>query len=173
MSALIYTIGHSVQPQAALIGALVEHGIEVLCDIRRYPQSRRNPQFNQRALAAALAEHGIAYEHIESLGGRREERPDSTNTALRNASFRAYADYMSTPEFAAALDELQRLAETKRVVIMCAEALPWKCHRSLVADALVSRGVAVEHIIGDKLQAHALSPVARVDDGIVTYPALL
>jgi uncharacterized protein (DUF488 family) len=169
----IFTIGHSVQPQAALIGALVEHGIEALWDIRRYPQSRRNPQFNRRALETPLSEHGIAYEHVESLGGRREERPDSPNTALRNAGFRAYADYMATAAFATALDELQQLGATKRVAIMCAEALPWKCHRSLVADALVARGVEVQHIIGGRVQDHDLSPVARVEDGIVSYPGLL
>jgi uncharacterized protein (DUF488 family) len=170
---VIYTIGHSVQPQALLVGALLEQGIEVLCDIRRYPQSRRNPQFNQRALESTLREHGIDYRHLEGLGGRRDEKPESPNTALRNPGFRAYADYMATAQFEAALAELLHVAETKRVAIMCAEALPWKCHRSLVADLLVSRDVDVQHIISDKLQAHSLSPLARTDNGMLTYPALL
>jgi uncharacterized protein (DUF488 family) len=170
---VIFTIGHSVQPQALLIDALLANGVEVLCDVRRYPQSRRNPQFNRRALETGLAAAGIEYRHFEDLGGRRDPDPDSPNLALRDPGFRAYADYMGTEAFATALSELVQLADVKRVAIMCAESLPWKCHRSMIADALVARGIEVEHIVGSSLRRHTLSPVARTEGGFVSYPALL
>jgi uncharacterized protein (DUF488 family) len=158
---------------AALIEALTGAGIEVLCDIRRFPLSRRHPQFNHDALAASLAEAGIEYQHWPSLGGRRTAAKDSFNLGLRDAGFRGFADYMATPEFEAALASLVALADGKRVAVMCAEAVPWRCHRSLLSDALVARGVDVRHIIGAKERAHTLSPHARVEDGRVAYPALL
>ncbi len=141
--------------------------------MRRFPASRRNPQFGSGALAASLQQHGIAYRHIEALGGRREPMPDSPNTALTNEGFRGYADYMATPPFDEALQSVIEAAETQRVVIMCAEALPWRCHRSLIADALLARGIEVEHLIGLIRRPHQLSSYARVEDSRVTYPALL
>ena len=170
---VIYTIGHSVVPQAAVTGALVENSIEVLCDVRSYPQSRRNPQFNRQALESALSECGIEYRHFKSLGGRRKASPDSRNAGLRDPGFRGYADYMATDAFEAGLSELLRLAEDRRVAIMCAEALPWKCHRSMIADVLVARGIEVQHIMGGSLRTHTMSPAARAEAGRVSYPALL
>jgi uncharacterized protein (DUF488 family) len=158
---------------AALIEALTGAGIEVLCDIRRFPLSRRNPQFNHDALAASLAEAGIEYQHWPSLGGRRTAAKDSINLGLRDAGFRGFADYMATPEFEAALASLVALADGKRVAVMCAEAVPWRCHRSLLSDALLARGVEVRHIVSGKERAHTLSPHARVETGRVSYPALL
>lgn len=151
------------------------HGIESLVDIRRYPMSRRNPQFNAETLARALENEGIHYRHEPDLGGRRTPRADSSNLALKDDQFRAFADYMQTAEFDAALSRLIDDASHARTAVMCAEALPWRCHRSLLADALVARGVAVEHIMtASKAQPHALSPAARVNDsGPVTYPLLL
>jgi uncharacterized protein (DUF488 family) len=169
----LWTIGHSNVGVDILIEALRGSGVEVLCDIRRYPMSRRNPQFNQEALAASLAEAVVEYQHWESLGGRRSPSDESINQGLRDAGFRGFADYMATPEFEAALDALIDLAATKRVAIMCAESVPWRCHRSLIADTLTARGVEVRHIIGGKERPHTLSPHARVEDGRVTYPALL
>jgi uncharacterized protein (DUF488 family) len=168
----LYTIGHSNQPQAALLEALMAHGIEVLADVRRYPRSRRNPQFNDVTLAAALADDGVEYRHFETLGGRRDADPESRNTGLP-AAFRGFADYMTTPEFDAALRELISLARAHRVAIMCAEGDPSNCHRSLISDALVTWGVAVEHIVKGGLRRHELSPRALLDEGRVTYPSLL
>ena len=169
----LWTIGHSNVQQDVLIDALLAANIELLVDVRQFPASRRNPQFNRDALAAALSQHDIDYRHLRSLGGRREPRPDSPNTALTNAGFRGFADYMATPEFEAALAELIDLAAQKRTAIMCAEALPWRCHRSLISDALVARGVAVEHLVGGGSRGHELSPHARVEAGRVSYPGLL
>ena len=170
----VYTIGHSVQPQEALVDSLLRASIELLVDVRQYPASRRNPQFNAEALARTLPEHGIEYRHMRVLGGRREPSPDSTNLALRNDQFRGYADYMATPEFDAGIEALIELAQERRTAVMCAEAVPWRCHRSLLADALLARGVAVEHLIGaSEPRPHTLSPHARIEAGRVTYPALL
>ena len=170
---IIWTVGHSTQPVAALIESLALNGVQRLVDVRRYPMSRRNPQFNRDALAASLAADTIGYRHAPELGGRREPDPDSTNTALRDAGFRGFADYMTAPEFEAALALLLEEAAAQRIAIMCAESLPWRCHRSLISDALLARGIEVQHIIGDKTRAHTLSATGRVTDGRVVYPALL
>lgn len=148
------------------------HGVRTLVDIRTVPRSRHNPQFEQSALTESLAAAGVEYVHIPALGGLRRPRRDSPNSGWRNDSFRGYADYMLTPSFAEALDALLELSNAKGpVAIMCAEAVPWRCHRSLVADALVVRGHAVEHIVGaGPTHAHQLNPLARVEDGQITYP---
>jgi len=150
------------------------HGVEQLIDIRTVPRSRRNPQFNREALPEPLAAAGIDYLHMPSLGGLRHARPDSPNTAWQNASFRGYADYMQTPEFTAAIEELIQLGSDKQTAIMCAEAVPWRCHRSLVGDALMARGIPVEDIMSaTRRQAHKLTPFARVDGTRVWYPGLV
>jgi len=168
----VLTIGHSTRPIEDFLELLRAHGVTVLADVRIAPGSRRHPQFDKAALAEALAAAGIGYRHLPDLGGRRLPRPDSANAGWRNEGFRGYADYMQTPEFAAALQALIGLIDTDRVVLMCAEAVPWRCHRSLIADALVARGGAVEHIIGPgRRSPHALTAWARVEGGRVTYPA--
>jgi len=169
----VWTAGHSNTGVDILVDLLKRAGIEVLCDIRRFPMSRRNPQFNRDALAQSLADAGIEYQHWPELGGRRTPDPDSINLGLRDAGFRGFADYMWTPEFEQALEALIALAGERRVAVMCAEALPWHCHRSLLADALVARGVEVLHLVGGKERRHTLSPHARVQDGRVAYPAML
>lgn len=168
---LLLTVGHSTRTLDELIDLLRTHSVTLLADVRTVPRSRRNPQFNRDALPAPLAEAGIRYCHLPGLGGLRKPRSDSINTGWKNDSFRGYADYMQTPEFDAALSELMDLARRDRVAIMCAEAVPWRCHRGLIADALTVRGVRVEHILnrGDR-QLHALKPWARVDGTHLTYP---
>ncbi len=170
--ARIWTIGHSTRPIEELIDLLRENGVEQLVDIRRYPGSRRQPQYGREALAAALTAAGIGYVHEPELGGRRRAAADSPNAYWRDPGFRGYADYMATPEFAAALARLEARAAEARVAILCAEAVPWRCHRQLVADALVAGGHDVVHIIGPgRTQPHALSPAARVrGDGTLHYP---
>jgi uncharacterized protein (DUF488 family) len=171
---VILTIGHSTHSIDEFLAMLAAHGVEQLCDIRTIPKSRRNPQFNREELAASCAGVNIAYVHMAGLGGLRHPRKDSINTAWRNDSFRGYADYMQTPEFARSLDELVALASTHLTAIMCAEAVPWRCHRSLVADALTARGIAVEHIMSVKSRkVHSFTPYAHVDGERVTYPSLL
>jgi uncharacterized protein (DUF488 family) len=147
--------------------------VRTLVDIRTVPKSRHNPQFAQSALAESLAAAGVEYVHSAALGGLRRARRDSPNSGWRNESFRGYADYMMTPAFAAALESLIELSTARGpVAIMCAEAVPWRCHRSLVADALVVRGQQVEHIIGaGPTQFHQLNPLAKVEGGQITYPA--
>jgi uncharacterized protein (DUF488 family) len=173
MPLTIYTIGHSTRSLDEFIAILESFRIELLCDIRTIPKSRRNPQFAGEALQSALAEHGIEYVHLKALGGLRHPRKDSPNTAWRNDSFRGYADYMQTEEFAKAVDDLIARAERKRTVIMCAEAVPWRCHRSLVGDAFIVRGVEVQDIISEaRTQPHKLTPWATVKGVEVTYPAL-
>lgn len=169
----IWTAGHSNTEVDVLIAALKGAGIEVVCDIRRFPMSRRNPQFNQGALAVSLAKTGIEYQHWPSLGGRRSASKDSINLGLRDAGFRGFADYMWTGEFDEALAALVALGERKRIAVMCAEAVPWRCHRSLLADALTVRGVEVIHLVGNKERRHTLSPYARAEEGRVAYPAML
>lgn len=150
---------------------LKAHGIERLIDVRSVPRSRMNPQFNRETLAAELAAHGIAYQHEPRLGGLRRPRADSINGAWKNASFRGYADHMGTAEFQQALDGLMEAGRREHVAIMCAEAVPWRCHRSLVADALAARGVPVEHIMtAAKSQPHTMTPFARIKNGSVVYP---
>jgi uncharacterized protein (DUF488 family) len=171
--ATIWTIGHSNVPFEVILDSLRAADIERIVDVRRFPRSRRNPQFNSDSLAVSLAEAGIDYEHAPSLGGRRGPLKDSPNAGLRDEGFRGFADYMGTDEFVEALSELIRTSANKRTAIMCAESLPWRCHRSLISDALVARGVEVLHILGGQQRPHNLTPAARVEDENVSYPALL
>lgn len=167
----VYTIGHSTDPIETFIAMLDAHGVETLVDVRTAPGSRRNPQFGKEALRGALAAAGIEYRHARELGGLRRPRPDSVNGGWRNESFRGYADYMQTAEFASALDDLAELAGRGRTAIMCAEAVPWRCHRSLIGDALLARGIPVIDILpGARSRPHALTPFARVAGTTVTYP---
>lgn len=167
----ILTIGHSTRPLDEFIAMLRAHQVALLADIRTIPKSRRNPQFNTEELARTLPEAGIRYLHIPGLGGLRHPRRDSINGAWRNDSFRGYADYMQTPEFSANLEELIRLASQQCTAVMCAEAVQWRCHRSLVADALTARGIVVEHIQSTtRTEAHRLTPFAVVNGTTVTYP---
>lgn len=169
---LVCTIGHSNRPIEEFLDLLRQNEIACVLDIRTVPKSRHNPQFGQDVLPATLAAAGIDYRHIAGLGGLRHARKDSPNGGWRNASFRGYADYMQTDEFAANVAAVVELARTTRCVLMCAESVPWRCHRSMVADALTVRGVQVEHIIGkQKRRPHALTPFAHVDDTRITYPA--
>ncbi len=169
----ILTIGHSTLPIDEFIGLLSANGAEQLVDIRTVPRSHRNPQFNLDALPEPLAQAGIAYVPMPELGGLRHPRADSQNGAWRNDSFRGYADYMQTPQFAAAIEKLVTIGSGKQTAIMCAEAVPWRCHRSLVGDALVARGIAVEDIMGNgKRQVHKLTPFARVEGTRVWYPGV-
>jgi uncharacterized protein (DUF488 family) len=166
----VRTIGHSTRPLEAFIALLLEHGVRHLADVRTVPRSKRHPHFDRARLPAVLAPHGIVYSHIADLGGLRKPRPDSVNLGWKNEGFRGYADHMETPAFAAALDRLIALAMREPTAIMCAEAVPWRCHRSLIADALIARGAPVEHILGPgERRAHALTPFASVAGG-VTYP---
>ena len=171
MSNVIYTIGHSTRPIEEFIDLLRQNGVELLADIRTIPKSRRNPQYWHDALAASLAEADIDYVALPGLGGRRRAAKDTVNTAWRNASFRGYADHMQTGEFAEALDELIDLSCERVTVIMCAEAVPWRCHRSLVADALVVRGIEVRDIISaTSVRPHTLRDWAHVEGTTITYP---
>ena len=165
------TIGHSTRSLEELVALLRAHGGERVADVRRFPRSRRHPHFAADALARDLPKTGIAYRHLPGLGGFRRPRPDSPNTAWRNASFRGYADYMATDEFASHLGALLDDARTAPTAIMCAEAVPWRCHRSLIADALLARGVQVRHILGlARAEPHVLTASARVEGGRVRYP---
>jgi uncharacterized protein (DUF488 family) len=166
----ILTVGHSTRGSDELLTLLRGHGVELLADIRLIPRSRRHPWFGQEALAASLQEAGIGYVHLPELGGRRRPQPDSPNGGLRNEMFRGYADYMQTPPFEAGVARLLALAATRQTAVMCAEAVPWRCHRSLLADLLTARGVPVQHITGaGPAQPHALSTAARVEAGGVLY----
>lgn len=168
----IYTIGHSTRTLEELIEILRTHGIKLLADVRKYPGSRRLPWFNAPNLAETLPKAGITYEPFTDLGGRRKAAEHSVNTGWRNESFRGYADYMQTPQFAAALEELMRIAEHSPTAIMCAEAVPWRCHRSLIADALLVRGWRVLDIFdAAKATPHKLTPFAHVKGTHITYPA--
>ncbi len=167
----IFTVGHSTRSAEEFVALLEAHGIRLLVDVRTIPRSRRNPQFGSEELARTLAAVGIEYLWMRSLGGLRHPRPDSVNAGWRNDSFRGYADYMQTPEFATAVDELIELGSSDDLVIMCAEAVPWRCHRSLIGDALLARGVEVLDIMGvDTAAPHRLTPFARVDGLSITYP---
>jgi uncharacterized protein (DUF488 family) len=168
----VYTIGHSTRPIDEFIGLLKAHGVRRLIDVRTLPRSRHNPQFDRTALAASLRSARLHYRHFRALGGLRRPRPDSINMAWRNTSFRGYADYMQTPEFEAALERMLELAAEEPAALMCAEAVPWRCHRSLIADALLARGVSVFEIASaTRARPHRLTPWARVRKGRVTYPA--
>ena len=169
----ISTVGHSTHSIEDFIGILHGHGIRQLVDVRTVPRSRRNPQFNKENLPASLNAAGIRYAHMPGLGGLRHAKRDSTNTGWRNASFRGYADYMQTQEFHANLEKLIELAGEAPTAIMCAEAVPWRCHRSLIADALVARGIpAMEILSAKQSRLHTLTPFAQVKGTAVTYPAI-
>ena len=169
MAQRVFTIGHSTRELDEFVALLRENGIERLADIRRYPGSRRYPHFSRESLATTLPQVGIEYIHVEQLGGRRQPRADSPNTAWRNEQFRAYADHMASDEFRDAVDAL--LASDKITAVMCAEAVPWRCHRNLLADDLVRRGVEVIHILGtNATKPHEMNPNARVAGGHLTYP---
>jgi uncharacterized protein (DUF488 family) len=168
----IYTVGHSTRSGKEFIELLLNHGIEAVVDIRSYPGSRRHPQFAKEELERSLSGVGVPYRHEPSLGGRRKGRTDSPHTGWRDPGFRAYADHMETAEFAAGLEALMELAGVRATAIMCAEAVPWRCHRQLIADALVARGRTVHHILDrGHWEAHELSPHAVVDsNGGLAYP---
>jgi uncharacterized protein (DUF488 family) len=167
----IFTVGHSTLPIERFVALLKVYGIEQLADIRTVPRSRHNPQFDGRALGRSLAAEGIAYVPLPALGGLRHARRDSPNGGWRNKSFRGYADYMQTAAFQDAVEGLVRMGRQRRTAIMCAEAVPWRCHRSLVADALEVRGVAVVEILSEtSWRMHTLTPFARVDGVSITYP---
>ena len=167
----VYTIGHSTRPIDTLIELLRAHRVARLIDVRTYPRSRRNPQFNREALPEPLVAAGISYAHLPALGGRRTPRADSINTAWREDGFRGYADYMQTPEFSAGLDALVAEAARQPTAIMCAEAVPWKCHRSLISDALAARGIEVRHITAlDRTEPHRMREFARIEGDRVIYP---
>ena len=168
----VMTIGHSTRSLEDFVATLKAHGVERLIDIRTISRSRHNPQFNGDSLPSALRAAGIEYRHIKELGGLRHPRKDSPNTGWRNAGFRGFADYMQTEAFAAALAALTDEARGHRIAIMCAEAVPWRCHRSLVADALAVRGVPVEHIMsGARRDPHHITPFAKVAGERITYPS--
>jgi uncharacterized protein (DUF488 family) len=169
MSKRFYTIGHSTRELHELVSLLRENGVTRLADIRRYPGSRRYPHFGREALSMSLPENGITYVHFEDLGGRRKPLPDSPNKAWRNEQFRAYADFMTSEEFRRAVD---RLIDTEATTAyMCAEAVPWRCHRNLLSDELVRRGLEVVHILGSgSTRAHAMNEHAVVVGGHLEYP---
>jgi uncharacterized protein (DUF488 family) len=170
--ARVLAIGHSTRPVEEFVELLRSCGVATLADIRTIPRSRRNPQFAQEALARSLSQVGIRYIHLARLGGLRRARKDSPNGGWRNASFRGYADHMQTGEFEEGLVELRALARDGAIAVMCAEAVPWRCHRSLLADALYARGVVVEHIIGKgRTRPHRLTPFALRQGRQIIYPA--
>ena len=167
----LFTVGHSTRGLGELIGLLQEHRVTLLADVRTAPGSRRVLHFAKATLSEALPERGIEYVHLPELGGLRRPRPDSPNTGWRNESFRGYADYMQTDAFPAGLDHLLALAAGHALAIMCAEAVPWRCHRSLIADALTARGVETWEIIGrGQPRLHLMTPFARVKEDRVYYP---
>jgi uncharacterized protein (DUF488 family) len=168
----IYTIGHSTRSLTSFIGILKAFRVTTVIDIRAIPQSRHNPQFGRETLSAALEGAGIHYLHCNGLGGFRKTQKDSMNTGWISRAFRGFADYMQTLEFAQAIRRVQDLAAMERVVLMCTEGNPYRCHRRLVSDALISEGVRVEHISGPRSsRAHTLTAFARVEGGRISYPA--
>lgn len=170
-AATIYTVGHSTHPIDEFVRLVRAHGVDGIADVRTIAKSRHNPQFNEPELAASLTEHGIGYRRMKELGGLRHARADSINGAWKNASFRGYADYMQTDAFAAAVDELVALGTVGSWAIMCAEAVPWRCHRSMIGDALVVRGITVRDIMSESAaKPHTLTKFARVDGTRITYP---
>ncbi len=169
---LVLTIGHSTRPLDDFIDLLKAHGVEKVVDVRTVPRSRYNPQFNRETLPGSLKSARIGYKHIPGLGGLRHAKRDSPNMGWRNSSFRGFADYMQTEEFEESLGKLADLAQRKKICLMCAEAVPWRCHRSLIADALQIRGMTVGHIMSKgPPQLHKLAPFARVNGTRVSYPA--
>jgi len=169
--ARFYSVGHSTRPIEEFLALLGEHDIEAVVDVRTIPRSRHNPEFGKEVLQETLNSVGLGYIHLAQLGGLRRPLPDSPNTGWRNTSFRGYADYMQTSAFEEGLAALLALGARSRVAIMCAEAVPWRCHRSLIADALLARGIEVVDIIGhNAARPHRMTPFARVDGSRVTYP---
>ncbi len=167
----IFTVGHSTRPVEEFLALLKAHRIGLLVDVRTVPRSRHNAQFNRDTLPETLRPAGIAYLHLAELGGLRKARGDSTNQGWRNLSFRGYADYMETPEFENGLARLMDMAGIQRAAVMCAEAVPWKCHRSLIGDALVARGAEVFELSSmTRARPHKMTPFARVEDTQVSYP---
>jgi uncharacterized protein (DUF488 family) len=170
----VLTIGHSTRTLEEFLGLLQAHGATLVADVRTVPRSRFNPQFNRASLPAALKKAGLGYVHLPGLGGLRHARPDSVNLGWRNTSFRGYADYMQTPEFEQSLNNLVELANQEQIVLMCAEAVPWHCHRSLIADALLVRGIRAEDIMSaTRRPVHTLTPFAKVRGTSITYPPKL
>jgi uncharacterized protein (DUF488 family) len=168
---VVFTVGHSTRAWEEFRDLLRRHGIKRVIDVRTIPRSRRNPQFNRESLSTKLRNARIGYVHVAKLGGLRRAKPDSPNAGWRNASFRGYADYMQTADFEAGLQRLLKLARQKKSAIMCAEAVPWRCHRSLIADALTVRGTDALHIMSAaKTQPHRFTSFARVIDGEIIYP---
>ena len=171
---LVYSIGHSTRTSEEFLELLTAHGIRHVADVRAFPASRRLPHFNRASLADSLSRHGIAYRHMPELGGRRRPDPESRNGGWREPGFRAYADYMATPAFVQALTGLRAYAEAAPTAVMCAEALWWRCHRRLIADALVHAGVDVRHILSTaRAEPHELTSFAIVENGVLRYPGLL
>ena len=170
----IWTIGHSTQSADAFVAALQSFDIQILVDVRSFPGSRRCPHFNKENLRASLLDAGIDYIHMSEIGGRRKAKADSHNVAWRNESFRGYADYMETEAFRAGIDRLIEIAGASRTAIMCAEAVWWRCHRSLIADFLKARGAEVVHILGrDKSKEHPFTSAARIVNGELSYRGVL
>ena len=170
----VWTVGHSTRSGEEFEKILEAHGIQVLVDVRMFPGSRRYPQFNRAALSESLARLGIEYKHEPRLGGRRTPRADSHNTAWKNAQFRAYADHMEGDEFRDAVKELLQVASERRVAVMCAEAVWWRCHRGLISDYLKAAGHTVLHIINqDKTEEHPFTSAARIVQGNLSYRGLL
>jgi len=173
MGVTVFTIGHSTHPIDEFLAILKAHKIEQVVDVRTIPKSRHNPQFTREALERSLPRHQIAYQHMPGLGGLRHPRKDSINLGWKNASFRGYADYMQTPEFQENLKRLIELGKPRRTAIMCAEAVPWRCHRSLIGDALLARRIKVEDIFSESTRKpHTYTPFAKVERRKVTYPGL-
>jgi uncharacterized protein (DUF488 family) len=170
---VISTVGHSNRSLDDFLAILKSHAISRILDVRRYPTSRKWPHFDAAALAASLPAAGVDYAGLPHLGGRRRPRPDSPHVAWRDESFRGFADFMDTPEFAAGLAEVERLAAERPSALMCAEALPWKCHRSLIADALVARGWEARDVMSEKeARPHRIPRFARVEGGRVIYDVI-
>jgi uncharacterized protein (DUF488 family) len=172
--ATVWTVGHSTRSGEEFGQILCVHEIQVLVDVRSFPGSRRYPQFNREALSESLAKLGIEYKHAPRLGGRRTPRKNSHNTAWKNASFRAYADHTETDEFRNGVEELLELADDSRVAVMCAEAVWWRCHRSLISDYLKAKGHTVIHILDEnKTEEHPFTSAARIVDGELSYRGLI
>jgi uncharacterized protein (DUF488 family) len=168
---ILYTVGHSTRSLETFADLLKHHGVRAIADVRRFPKSRKYPHFNDDALAVSLPELGLQYTPIPLLGGRRRAGSDSPNTGWRNESFRGYADYTMTPPFAQGLEQLLTLAAQTPTAMMCAEAVPWRCHRSLIADAALVRGWRVLDVVGEaEAKPHKLTPFARVEGTRITYP---
>jgi uncharacterized protein (DUF488 family) len=169
---IVLTIGHSTRPLDEFVALLKAHAVTLVVDVRTIPRSRHNPQFNKESLPDSLKKAGLGYVHMSGLGGLRHAKDDSVNAGWRNASFRDYADYMQTPEFEKQIEEFIQLAREHRIALMCAEALPWRCHRSLIGDALTVRGIRTEDIMSlTQCRLHTLTLFAHVRGSTVTYPA--